>query len=277
MEVAVANCPDLFIEPGLALVRRQVVINGRRPDILFEDSLARHLLVEIQAGRLDEPHLQRHFYYYFDYRAKYPDLHLRLLFLANKIVPQHKEFLDEHGYEYREVPECDFARRVDQCSARTAQPKVAVEIAESPGILTPAVHEILYEIETERMTLCYKMLLLMFLADVSDGVSPVPVRALAERFQEFFVDRSLRGQVEENPKMVAPGSLAGRTLSQWEHTVVDQPLHYISRSLVVHDGRAANWAPRVQAIWSGQVRDEIRQVAADRLARYYARNVPGGI
>jgi hypothetical protein len=63
MEEAVANCPGLFIEPGLTLVRRQVVINGRRPDVLFSDVLSRHLLVEIQRGRLDENHLQRHFYY----------------------------------------------------------------------------------------------------------------------------------------------------------------------------------------------------------------------
>jgi acetyl-CoA carboxylase beta subunit len=46
---------------------------------------------------LDEDHVQRHFYYFFDYRAKYPANHLRLLFIANRIVTQHKEFLDEHG------------------------------------------------------------------------------------------------------------------------------------------------------------------------------------
>jgi hypothetical protein len=47
MEEAVANCPDLFIEPALSLFRRQVVINGRRPDVLFSDALSRHLLVQI--------------------------------------------------------------------------------------------------------------------------------------------------------------------------------------------------------------------------------------
>ena len=116
MEDAVSICPDLFIEPGLTLVRRQAVINGRRPDLLFSDSLSRDLLVELQCGRLDEEHLQRHFYYYFDYRAKYPSTHLRLMFIANRLVPQHKEFLDEHGYEFREVPEQDFKRRVAACS-----------------------------------------------------------------------------------------------------------------------------------------------------------------
>lgn len=52
MEEAVASCPGLFIEPGLTLIRRQVVINDRRPMSLFSDALARRLLVEIQCGRL---------------------------------------------------------------------------------------------------------------------------------------------------------------------------------------------------------------------------------
>jgi len=80
MEEAVVSCPELFIERGLTLLRRQLVINGRRPDVLFSDVLSRHLLVEIQQGRLDEQHLQRHFYYYYDYRAKFPEAHPRLLF-----------------------------------------------------------------------------------------------------------------------------------------------------------------------------------------------------
>jgi hypothetical protein len=37
------------------------------------------------------------------------------MFIANRLVPQHKEFLDEHGYEFREVPEQDFERRVAAC------------------------------------------------------------------------------------------------------------------------------------------------------------------
>lgn len=113
MEEAIANCPELFIESGLRLLRRQVVINGRRrPDVLFSDGLSRHLLVEIQSGRLDEEHLQRHFYYYFDYRSKYPSTHPRLMFIANRMVPRHKEFLDEHGYEFKEIPEQDAAHAI---------------------------------------------------------------------------------------------------------------------------------------------------------------------
>src|SRR5579872_2787463 len=162
MEEAVANCPDLFIEPGLSLVRRQIVINGRRPDLLFTDVLSRHLLVELQCGRLDEEHLQRHFYYYFDYRAKNPSMHLRLMFIANRLVPQHKEFLDEHGYEYREYPERDFDRRLTECRDRSDDKSVQeIEVISTPGVLASSTHELLYEIEKQPMTMSYKMILLM--------------------------------------------------------------------------------------------------------------------
>src|SRR5580704_8261131 len=206
MEEAIAWCPDLFIEPGLTLVRRQVVINGRRPDLLFSDSLSRHLLVEIQSGRLDEDHLQRHFYYYFDYRAKYPSKHLRLMFIANRFVPQHKQFLDEHGYEFREYPEQDFARRTSSCETRTREVLPAeVELVTTPGVLAQATYGLLYEIEMQPMTLCYKMLLLLFMTDLTDSNGRVTVVLLAEQFQRFFVDRSRRRKTEENPRRLEPG------------------------------------------------------------------------
>lgn len=275
METAVAACPDLFIEPGLALVRRQVIIKGRRPDILFEDRLARHLLVEVQSGRLDEDHVQRHFYYFFDYRAKYPSNHLRLLFIANRIVPQHKQFLDEHGYEFREIPESDFVRRVAECSGRAVGTDVSLEVATTPGVLSPSMYDILYDIEKERMTLSYKMLLLLFLAEAADESGRVSLRAMAERFQSFFVDRAVRGKVEENPNVVQAGVLSGRNLSEWERTVIDQPLRYISPDLAVRVGEQISWAPRVLGAWSDQLRDELRRAALDRLVRYFNRNVPG--
>lgn len=113
MEEVVARCPDLFIAAGLHFVRRRIVLNGRRPDILFEDVLilSPHLLVELQRGKPDEEHLQRHVDYFYDYRAKYPETHPRLMFLANRVIPQHKEFLEYPGYEYKEIPERAFSWR----------------------------------------------------------------------------------------------------------------------------------------------------------------------
>lgn len=276
MELAVASCPDLFIEPGLTLVRRQVVINNRRPDVLFTDKLSRHLLVEIQKGRLDEDHLQRHFYYFFDYRAKYPSTHLRLMFIANRLVPQHKEFLDEHGYEFREYPEGEFERRAHDCSAHDSHTDTHVQILETPGVLSASTHEILYEIETHRMTLCYKMLVLMYMAELADSSGSVALRVLAEKFQEFFVNRSLQKKVEENPKLVETGTLSLRKISSWERVIRDEPVHRLTKQFVLDNGASITWAPRIWSQWNSGLRNEIRRAAFDRLVRYFDRNVPGG-
>jgi hypothetical protein len=276
MEEAIARCPDLFIEPGLALIRRQVVINGRRPDVLFSDSLSRHLLVEIQCGRLDEQHLQRHFYYYFDYGAKYPKTHLRLMFIANRLVPQHKEFLDEHGYEFKEIPEREFARKVNDCSLRghvSAWPET--EVITTPGVLARDTYELLYEIEKQPMAMCYKMLLLMSMAEMANIEGRVATRSLAERFQEFFVSRTIQHKLEENPNRVKPGSLSRRTVSEWERVIRTQPVNYLTESFVIDEGVSIRWAPRIWVRWDDTLKREVSSAAFDRLVRYFDKYAGG--
>jgi len=278
MEEAIANCPDLFIEPGLSLVRRQIVINGRRPDLLFSDVLSRHLLVELQCGRLDEDHLQRHFYYYFDYRAKYPTTHLRLMFIANRLVPQHKEFLDEHGYEFREYPEQEFERRVLNCQLRSNQARMEeLEPITAQHGLAPTTSELLYEIERQPMTMSYKMLLLMFMAELVDSDGKVSTNALADAFQQFFVNRSLQGKVEENPNRgVLPGAIASRSITEWERVIRMQPVRHLGESFVLDEGAFIRWAPRIWQRWGEDLKCEIHRAAIDRLVRYFNRNVPRG-
>jgi hypothetical protein len=276
MEFAVANCPELFIEPGLTLIRRQPVIHGRRPDILFSDSLSRHVLVELQKGRLDENHLQRHFYYFYDYRGKYPETHPRLVFIANRIVPQHKEFLDDHGYEFREYPEGDFERKAAQCVPHLGANQIPLELAETPGVLPERFHDIVYEIDAQEMTLCYKMLLLTYMAELANEDGRVPLGVLAERFKAFFVQRSVEGKFEENPNRVASGVLSGRSISEWKRTVREQPVHYLTEKFVIDEGEQIRWAPRLWSQWSPIFREQIRIASWDRLVRYFNRHVPGG-
>lgn len=277
MEEAVVSCPELFIEPGLTFLRRQLVINGRRPDILFLDVTCRHLLVEIQQGRLDEQHLQRHFYYFYDYRAKFPEAHPRLLFIANRIVPQHKEFLDDHGYEFREYPESDFERRANECAAGlSGMGQPVLEISEASGVLRPEAHEIIYGIEMQEMTLCYKMLLLTEMAELADSNGRVPVSTLAERFKAFFSRRALEGKVEENPNRLGGGVLSGRSIAEWQRVIRDQPVRHLTESFVVDEIRSIRWSTRIWSKWSGELKEQVRAAAWDRLVRYFNRHVPGG-
>lgn len=273
MEEAIAGCPDLFIEPGLTLVRRQVVINGRRPDVLFSDGLSRHLLVEIQSGRLDEDHLQRHFYYYYDYRSKYPSTHPRLMFIANRIVIRHKEFLDEHGYEYKEILENEFERKANACLEKREEPQRQIEVVTSPGVLEPFTYELLYEIEKQPMAYSYKMLLLAFMAEEADETGRVPIGRLAERFQEFFVRRSIDGKIVENPKR--PGDLVRRTLSEWEGVIRNMPVKKLTDDFVVDEITMVRWADRIWKNWSPELKREVRDASLDRLRRYYDRNAGG--
>ena len=111
MEEAVARCPDLFIEAGLHFVRPQVVLNGRRPDILFEDVLSRHLLVELEGAANSLKSTFKDTSITSTTLAQYPETHPRLMFLGNRVIPQHKEFLEYHGYEYTEIPGREFSRR----------------------------------------------------------------------------------------------------------------------------------------------------------------------
>jgi hypothetical protein len=277
MEIGIAACPRLFIESGLSLVKRQVVINGRRPDILFTDFLSRHLLVEVQSGRLDESHVQRHFYYFFDYRALFPDVHLRLMFIANRIAPQHKEFLDDHGYEFKEYPEQTFERLLHTCRQEVQEsPSVSEEPIETCSRLDSSVHQVLFEIEQQPMTMCYKMLLLEMMADLSDSEGRVPIRKLAEGFQEFFLRRSLNGKQEENPNRVPPNVLSTRSLSKWEQTIRQMPVAFLTPDFVIDEGSAIRWAPRIQSIWSPELKQQIARASQDRLVRYFTRHVPGG-
>jgi hypothetical protein len=274
MEDAVARCPDRFIENNLQLVRRQVVINGRRPDILFKDVLQRHLLVELQRGRLDEDHLQRHVFYFYDYRAKYPDSHPRLMFLANRVIPQHKEFLEDHGYEYREIPEREFARKVSECTNTDVQ--VTVEVRESPGLLPIEYQELLFDIERQRMTMCYKMLLLIEMVDNADSQGRVPLDLLARKFQSFFQNRIAQGKIEENPRRFKRGLLGQRSLESWKAVIRKQPVYHLGSKFVIDEGASVCWSQEILERWTPSLRKELRDAAMQRLVSYFAKNVPGG-
>jgi hypothetical protein len=260
MEDAVARCPDRFIENNLQLVRRQIVINGRRPDILFEDVLQRHLLVELQRGRLGEDHLQRHDFYFYDYRAKYLGSHPRLIFVVNRVIPQHKEFLDDHGYEYREIPEREFARKISECTSPDIP--IAVEINKSPGILPIEYQELLFEVERQQMTMCYKMLLLLVeMVDNADSKGRVSIELLARKFHAVFQTRVAQGKMEENPKRFRQDRLSERSVETWKAVIRAQPVDHLGSKFLIDEGPSVQWAPEILSRWTDSLKEELRDAA----------------
>ncbi len=199
------------------------------------------------------------------------------MFIANRLVPQHKQFLDEHGYEFREYPEHEFERRLSQCVARTPEISLStLETRSTPGILAPTTYELLYEIEKQPMTMCYKMLLLMLMAELPDSEGRVPLRTLAERFQEFFVQRAIHNKAEENPNRATPGSLSRKNIVAWQRIIRQNPVRFLTESFVIDEGVSIRWSPRIWSLWSTELSREIRTACLDRLIRYFNRHVPGG-
>ena len=199
------------------------------------------------------------------------------MFIANRLGPQHKEFLDEHGYEFREYPENEFQRRVSDCAARVHAPETTkVETITTPGVLNAAIYELLYEIERQPMTLCYKMLLLIFMAELADSFGQVALSSLAHRFREFFVTRSAQHKTEENPNRVEPGLLSRRSSHQWESIILEQPVKHLGTSFVIGEAACIRWATRIWQRWNDDFKREIHAACFDRLVRYFNRHVPGG-
>jgi hypothetical protein len=148
-------------------------------------------------------------------------------------VVRHKEFLDEHGYEYKEILETEFERKASVCLEKREVPYRQVEVVTSPGVLAPFTYELLYEIEKQPMAYSYKMLLLAFMAEDADETGRVPIRRLAKNFQEFFVRRSTGGKAVENPNR--PGDLVRRTLSEWEGVIRSMPVRRLTESFVIDE------------------------------------------
>ena len=114
------------------------------------------------------------------------------------------------------------------------------------------------------------------MAELADTAGRVPLRSLAERFQEFFVARSLQGKAEENPKRVSPGVLSNRTVQAWERVIREQPVHYLTEAFVIDEGTSIRWPPRLWSLCGPDIKREIHAACQDRLIRYFNRHVPGG-
>jgi hypothetical protein len=95
-----------------------------------------------------------------------------------------------------------------------------------------------YEIEMQEMTLCYKMLLLVEMAELADAHGQVPLRTLAERFQTFFMNRKIQGKTEENPNRFKNGLPSERSITALQRIIREQPVRYLTKEFVV---KRATW------------------------------------
>jgi len=133
--------------------------------------------------------------------------------------------------------------------------------------------KILQEIERQRMAYSFKMLLLVFMAELADREGRVPLSVLAERFAEFFSQRVRQNKQVENPKR--PGDFANRRTDEWEKVIIRDPARRLGRSLLRTEESCIRWAPEVWDQWTPEFKQEIISTAHSRLEDYFDRNAGG--
>ncbi len=103
MQNLLISYPGELIEEGLKYVNREIGTGNRRLDIAFLDRRNRLLLIEVQKDSLDTKHIDRHIDFVEGFAEKNPDVDIRLMYIANRIDPLRKSFLERRGYEYMEI------------------------------------------------------------------------------------------------------------------------------------------------------------------------------
>lgn len=108
MQDLLKSYPSELIEEGVVYLERELVTGSRRLDLVFLDRRKRMILVEVQKDSLDTKHIDRHIDFVEGFVEKNPEIDLRLMYIANRIDPLRKSFLEKRGYEYLEIPMIKF-------------------------------------------------------------------------------------------------------------------------------------------------------------------------
>lgn len=114
MQDLLKNYPCELIEEGLKYVNREIGTGNRRLDLAFLDRRNRLLLIEVQKDSLDTKHIDRHIDFVEGFAEKNPNEDIRLMYIANRIDPLRKSFLERRGYEYMEISATKFNAIADK-------------------------------------------------------------------------------------------------------------------------------------------------------------------
>jgi Endonuclease NucS len=108
-ETAIAKYPEL-IEEGLVLIGRQSFLEGKRMDLLFEDRLKNHLVVELKWGPIRYGDIGQVMSYAGYLVSGKP---VREMLVGARVPPNLQAILDHHGIEWKQITAselCDFLR-----------------------------------------------------------------------------------------------------------------------------------------------------------------------
>ena len=104
IENIIASYPEEFFpEEGFKLIGQQVIVEGRRLDILFEDKHKRQIIVEVKRGILTREASGQIAEYYGLLKNANKEKIFELILCANTIPKERKTFLETIGIECKEL------------------------------------------------------------------------------------------------------------------------------------------------------------------------------
>jgi hypothetical protein len=104
IENLIASHPnEIFPGEGFKLIGQQIVVEGRRLDILFEDKLKRKVIVEVKRGILTREASGQIAEYYGLLKNRNLDENYELILCANVIPKERKTFLETIGIDCKEL------------------------------------------------------------------------------------------------------------------------------------------------------------------------------
>ncbi len=101
LEDIICRYPEL-IENGLSFKGRQVTVNGKRVDVLFEDRHGQKLILEIKKGTV----LRNHVGQLLDYEGDFVSVdnpNVRVMLVGNRVPENLRRSLNHHGFEWKEL------------------------------------------------------------------------------------------------------------------------------------------------------------------------------
>lgn len=93
-----------FLAEPVTLVERQMTIQGRRLDLLFEDDAGRLLLMELKRGELGREHLGQAGEYFGLLREAFPDREVRVMLVGTACSEERRRWLEHIGVEVLVLP-----------------------------------------------------------------------------------------------------------------------------------------------------------------------------
>ena len=97
-----AKYPKL-IEDALKLLGRQVSVEGKRIDLLFEDKHGQKLIIELKAGTIVRKDIAQIMDYEGYFVSPY-DPTTRVMLVGYQVPKNLQRSLDHHGIEWKETP-----------------------------------------------------------------------------------------------------------------------------------------------------------------------------